>query len=1260
MDLSRSLLKDFAKITNDFSERSSNNAYVRGSVKTIGNKKYVKVDGSEGLTPISEVVDVDDGDRVLVAIENHVATILGNFTFPPSARKEEEALNKAEDANNNANNAHNKAEDANNKADEAIKDATNASSKAEEAKKDAQAAINASNEVKQNVEDAKQMAQDANSKSDIAIEESGKAQHAVAGANEEINRINGEVTTVKGDISNAITELEKQANDIQATKEEMKLNYTSKTETSEVEASLKTEIIKKVGELQSTVEQTYAGKNEVVEIEGKLQSQITQNAEGIKSTVSKTEKLEADTKEAQNRVDQALSSAFDAQAAADQALEYARKSQEAADLATQNAEIAQNKATSAQQKADEARELANSADRKLAEARTALAEAKQNLQDIINGGGTEDEIAAAEEKVRQAEIVVEQALADATEAEQMAKKAQDAADTAKADAVEAQNVAKDATDKAINAKAVSDKAMQAAKEAQEKVAALTKRITTAETAINQNSEAIELSAKKTEEIGNKLDNLQIGGRNILLDSRDGIICANSDFVDTTTPGEIITTKATGEGNAHSIITDKYSIPVVDLVKKVGTSYAFSIDVKITGSFTGLYFGVDFRTKDGTGNCFENWIRPESITADQWFRFSQVDAIKEDQNGITDSLFCFHWIDSTSGSTIEYKNLKLEEGNKATDWSPAPEDVLDGLDEVKDDLKNNYYNKTETDSAIKVSADNINLKVNEVSETTQSTAKDLTNYIESNRKEIENLQRQIDGSITTWFYEYTPTESNKPAIDWNTNDLKNNHLGDLFYDTSTGYCYRWQIQSSQYSWNRITDVDITKALSDAAAAQDTADSKRRVFVNTPKPPYDVGDLWVQGVSGDLMRCSIAKTESQTYSSSDWVKASKYTDDTVANDVKNDLTTNYYNKTETKAQIDLSADAITQSVSKTYTTKDEFNNLNIGGRNWLKDSGQEVVSSEHKIHTYTPSSPLVSGDEYTLSICITPASGVNRIEAYLSNGTASIANIDCKGVVKQILHKTFVAKYESGKDPSANQSNADVSIYRFPNDSSVTGSSTIHWIKIEKGNKATDWSPAPEDVNGAIRSDSPPDDKTKLWLDTSTNPNLLKQWDGHDWIVINDPTEEIQYLRKELLSSITETSDKIKMEVSEKYYEKGETDTKVSEMGTRLEQTKNDFNFIFEEFQQSLNDLSNSTNSEIQKISKYIRFIDGNIVLGQVGNELTLKIQHDRISFIQNNIEVAYFSNRKLYVTDGEYTNSLTLGNFAFTPRANGNLSFRKAR
>ena len=74
--------------------------------------------------------------------------------------------------------------------------------------------------------------------------------------------------------------------------------------------------------------------------------------------------------------------------------------------------------------------------------------------------------------------------------------------------------------------------------------------------------------------------------------------------------------------------------------------------------------------------------------------------------------------------------------------------------------------------------------------------------------------------------------------------------------------------------------MTKALQDAEKAQDTADSKRRVFVSQPVPPYEVGDLWVQGSTGDILRCQTAKTSRQSYSSSDWVLASKYTDDTAA--------------------------------------------------------------------------------------------------------------------------------------------------------------------------------------------------------------------------------------------------------------------------------------------------------------------------------------------------------------------------------------------
>lgn len=91
---------------------------------------------------------------------------------------------------------------------------------------------------------------------------------------------------------------------------------------------------------------------------------------------------------------------------------------------------------------------------------------------------------------------------------------------------------------------------------------------------------------------------------------------------------------------------------------------------------------------------------------------------------------------------------------------------------------------------------------------------------------------------------------------------------------------------------------------------------------------------------------------------------------------------------------------------------------------------------------------------------------------------------------------------------------------------------------------------------------------------------------------------------------------------------------------------------------LNIVAAGADAKFQEISKYIRFIDGNIILGEEGNELTLKIENDRIAFLESGAEVAYFSNRKLYVLDGEFLNSLTLGNFAFLPRANGNLSFKK--
>ena len=149
-----------------------------------------------------------------------------------------------------------------------------------------------------------------------------------------------------------------------------------------------------------------------------------------------------------------------------------------------------------------------------------------------------------------------------------------------------------------------------------------------------------------------------------------------------------------------------------------------------------------------------------------------------------------------------------------------------------------------------------------------------------------------------------------------------------------------------------------------------------------------------------------------------------------------------------------------------------------------------------------------------------------------------------------------------------------------------------------------------------------------------------------------------MERNLLSSIQVSEQNIQSVVSENYYLKEDTEALVSSVSTAIEQTKNSFEIQFNQFDADIAAVAAGTDAEFEEIRKYIRFVDGQILLGEVGNELELNISNDRISFLQDGAEVAYFSNRKLYVTDANVVHSLQLGNFAFIPRENGNLSFKK--
>ena len=154
------------------------------------------------------------------------------------------------------------------------------------------------------------------------------------------------------------------------------------------------------------------------------------------------------------------------------------------------------------------------------------------------------------------------------------------------------------------------------------------------------------------------------------------------------------------------------------------------------------------------------------------------------------------------------------------------------------------------------------------------------------------------------------------------------------------------------------------------------------------------------------------------------------------------------------------------------------------------------------------------------------------------------------------------------------------------------------------------------------------------------------------------EAVYNVEQNLLASMQVEADNIKSVVAETYTLKDDTEALVSDVRLEITQTKDSYDLEFIQFRQDIDAAANGADAQFEEIRKYIRFPDGKILIGEVGNELELQIANDRISFLQDGAEVAYFSNRKLYVTDAQILHSLQLGNFAFMPRANGNLSFKK--
>lgn len=209
--------------------------------------------------------------------------------------------------------------------------------------------------------------------------------------------------------------------------------------------------------------------------------------------------------------------------------------------------------------------------------------------------------------------------------------------------------------------------------------------------------------------------------------------------------------------------------------------------------------------------------------------------------------------------------------------------------VKDKFGNIIFYADMETGTVKISGDNVTIGGKTAPEAISDAVKESKNYAdgkvsdfaETVTKSVADLQNQIDGQIETFYYDYEPSLKNIPASDWTTEDDKKKHEGDLFYWKSKGYAYRFFKDGDTWKWQLVQDTDVTKALQTASFAQSTANSKCRVFLTQPTPPYDTGDTWNQGQNGDILTCVVARGEGASYVETDWQKLNKYTDDETAN-------------------------------------------------------------------------------------------------------------------------------------------------------------------------------------------------------------------------------------------------------------------------------------------------------------------------------------------------------------------------------------------
>lgn len=534
--------------------------------------------------------------------------------------------------------------------------------------------------------------------------------------------------------------------------------------------------------------------------------------------------------------------------------------------------------------------------------------------------------------------------------------------------------------------------------------------------------------------------------------------------------------------------------------------------------------------------------------------------------------------------------------------------------------------------------------------------------------VNQLQNIADAAIETWTGNGVPTLTTLPSSKWNTDDLKKQHSGDIYYDNETGYAYRFGSSDGVvYSWSRIKDSDITTAINKADTAQSTATNVQNNlddYKNTVSNTYVTKTSFEQ--TADRITSKVEAAQSTANSATTAASKAQQTADSVSlNLSKNYMTSSqvdsaikglqpagdYATKTELKATSDsltASVSSVNTIASNAQTTADsasaKINSLKVGGRNLLLGTG--VAKTANGNGTTNNVTFLYNLTKSLYGLDAANNQMFESIEFMIDTDPASDSSIQFQYgrtyygsfTTSWTIHLTsdMVGKYvkvSSSHRHSRVTESKDANTLEIRLDN-YTGNVTVRNAKLEYGTIATDWSPAPED------------------LATTNDVEAAKAYSAAQLKILSD---NISTLVTDAAgkSMMTQTSSGWTFDMSKIQNVINKNANEIDSIAGNLHNAE-----------KTINDI-NANVKNLLDTSAYISIgqdDEGNprLELGKKDSPFRVAISNTSIDFLEGTDKIAYISNKQLYIYSSVVTDELKIGDstgYIWKRRANNHLGLR---